>query len=214
VSRLQDRRGFVSRLAAAAGLLVPGAATLAHAGERADTEPWMQGLEGKHRVAVDVATLRDGHPLVQIKAMLDTYRDEYRAEGKAVSLVAAFRGGALPLVLDDATWTGLLLPERMDLRDPRSKALWSRNAFARPGLGAPVPDGATVAALQDRGVRVLACRNTIRGLATRLATPEMSTASVERRLEEGLLPGVTIVPAMVVALARLQERRFAYVYAG
>jgi intracellular sulfur oxidation DsrE/DsrF family protein len=42
----------------------------------------------------------------------------------------------------------------------------------------------------------------------------MNTASVERRLEEGLLPGVMIVPAMVVALARLQERRFSYVYAG
>lgn len=210
----QDRRGFVGRVAAVTGLLVPGAAMLARAGERADTEPWMRGLDGKHRVAVDIATLRDGHPLAQIKAMLDTYRDEYLAEGRAVSLVAAVRGGALPLALDDATWTGLLLAERMDLRDARTKTAWSRNVFARPGLGAPVPDGATVSALQERGVRVLACRNTIRGLAARLATPEMNTASVERRLEEGLLPGVMIVPAMVVALARLQERRFSYVYAG
>jgi intracellular sulfur oxidation DsrE/DsrF family protein len=214
VSGQQDRRGFVGRVAAATGLLLPGAALLAHAGEHADPEPWMRGLDGKHRVAVDVATLRDGHPLAQIRGMLDTYRDEYGAEGRAVSLVAAVRGGALPLVLDDATWTALRLAERMDLRDPRTQAPWRRNVFARPGAGAPVPDGATVSALQERGVRVLACRNTIRGLATRLATPEMNAASVERRLEEGLLPDVVVVPAMVVALARLQERRFSYVYAG
>ena len=73
----------------------------------------------------------------------------------------------------------------------------------------------TVEALQQRGVLFLACRNTIAAASKRLAAAGLGAADeVQRTIEGGLLPGVVLVPAMLIAFTNMHEKGVTYVYAG
>ena len=73
----------------------------------------------------------------------------------------------------------------------------------------------SVNALQARGAKFIFCNNVMRFLTRTLAKEAgVSYEAMRAELVGGLLPGVTVVPAMVVALGLAQERGCAYVYAG
>ena len=69
--------------------------------------------------------------------------------------------------------------------------------------------------LQARGVRFIACMQSIGRLADELsASRREDGGAIRKALVEGLLPGVLTVPAMVVAANRAQESGLTYVYAS
>ena len=73
----------------------------------------------------------------------------------------------------------------------------------------------SVNALQARGGKFIFCNNVLRFLTRTLARETgVSFEAMRAELIAGLLPNVTVVPAMVVALGMAQERGCAYVYAG
>ena len=79
----------------------------------------------------------------------------------------------------------------------------------------PVNHEQTVEALQKRGVIFLVCRNTIAGATRKLVAAGMGTTEqVRESLTTGMLPGVIIVPGMVIAFTEMHQRGVAYVYAG
>ena len=115
-----------------------------------------------------------------------------------------FHGNALAYALDDALWRDLKLAERFSVPGEAARVT---NPFAR-GAG-PAP---SLAGMSARGARLLACRNTMRrwseNYATQLGRP---AAEVLMMLEQGLVPGVEAVPAMIVAAASAQEANVPYV---
>src|SRR5690606_17835302 len=112
-------------------------------------------------------------------------------------------------------WEKFGLGERFDVRDPRTGAPAHRNVFARGEEIGVVPPDASVTALQERGVIFLLCNNSLKRLTTTLSQAGFGEQeAVRAELLEGLLPGVEVVPAMVVALNVAQEKGLSYVYSG
>lgn len=218
------RRGFIARvLAGTAALLAAGSTVrLLDAASVTDTamppgakasRDWMDELTGKHRTVFDTAAHKNGKPLSQAKNYLDAWRDAFKVPEKDINLVIGVHGEGIPYVLTDALWTRYRIGEQYEVMDGSTKSAAMVNAFtvahaAAAGLVAP---DQTVDALQKRGVRFLICMNTIAGATKKLAAAGLGTAEeIRPAIMGGLLPGVIVVPAMVVALTQLQERGVRY----
>lgn len=221
-SRPTHRRGFLARLSAAAvalGLPKPGreATAVSHRGAVVPDDAWLRALTGRHRTALDVETHRNGNALAQAKAFLDAWKTEYQLEPPAVNLVMAVRGTAIPMVLDDRLWARFGLGEQYGILDPVTRQPAVRNPFVATNVQPRglVTKDQTVEALQDRGATFLVCRNTIAGATKKLVAAGLGTAEeVRRSIDGGIIPGVIVVPAMIIAFTQMQEHGVAYVYAG
>lgn len=218
------RRSFFGRLAAASvpvfGLKLFGASPLeAQAPTRAvgPGTPWLDAMKGKHKTTFDVDTHKNGNALVQAKSFRDAWRDAFGVPEQDVNLVMAVRGTGIPIVLRDDVWAKYRIGEQYGITDPSTKAPAVRNVFIAANLqpGGPVNAEQTVEALQHRDILFLICNNTIAGATRKLVAAGMGTTEqVRSTIAGGMLPGVITVPAMVVAFTQMQERGFAYVYAG
>jgi intracellular sulfur oxidation DsrE/DsrF family protein len=209
------RRGFLARLTAA----FPLTALTLHAQQPATPpdERWLTNLTAKHRTVLDVDAHRNGHALTQAKNFLDIYERAYGVTARDINLVLGVHGTGLPIVFADAVWAKYRFGEQYAITDPASKAPSTRNLFVSANVQAdgPVTAEQAVEALQRRGVLFLVCNNTVTNTAKKLAGAGFGTPeSVRADLVAGLLPGVVLVPAMLIALNRMQERGVSYVYSG
>ena len=193
------RRSFVVRLLAA----LPLTATPARAATRTaeSTPEWLAALKKtRHPVFVDSPILHaDGTPLRRALNFLSLHK----AGEAAVAL--GFHGAGLAYAFDDALWRELKLAERFNIPGELAR---TSNPFARASVGgAP-----TLVELASRGVRLLACRNTMRrwseNYTAQLGRP---AAEILAMFEQGLVPSAEIVPAMILAAATAQEERVPYV---
>ena len=215
------RRSFLTRLSAAAvaftGVSLAAPVRASFAAEDAPDDAWLRALTGKHKTVYDVETHRNGTALAQAKNLLDAWKNEYRMQPPEINLVLAVRGTGLPIVLDDALWARFKLGEQYGVLDPVTKAPAIRNPFIAANVQPQglVSGEQSVEALQQRGVTVLCCRNTISGATRKLVAAGLGSASdVRTAIEGAIIPGVITVPAMVVAFTQMQERGVAYVFAG
>jgi intracellular sulfur oxidation DsrE/DsrF family protein len=214
------RRGFVARLVSGAAALATvgagGAPHLSGAETRRVPVPaddWMASLTGKHRTVFDLSSHRGGKPLAQAKNYLDAWRDAFQMPERDVNLVIGVHGDGFPIVAGDALWTRYRLGEQYEVTDGETKGPAVRNVFstAHAAPSGLVSVEQSIEALQRRGVRFIVCNNTIAGATRRLAAAGLGGGDeIRAALVAGLLPGVIVVPAMVVALTQLQERGLSY----
>jgi intracellular sulfur oxidation DsrE/DsrF family protein len=217
------RRSFLTRLAL---LTAPIAGARLPAGRRADhTRPqsgqpddeWLRWLTGKHRTMFDLEKHRNGHGLGQAASMLEVWRRDYRMEPPRVNIVVGARGTGIPILFSDSLWARYRLGEQYEVFRPGTKDAYDVNPFSARNVqpGGLIAAEQTVESLQRRGVLFLACRNTIAATSKRLSAAGFGPAEeVQRTIEGGLLAGVVLVPAMLVAFTQMQERGVSYVYAG
>ena len=215
-SMATQRRSFVVRAAAAIASLATASRVDAQVGGFSSHEPdetWLQGLTGKHRQFFDVNALSGGTGLRRVGNFLDAYRDAYQLGDRDVNAIFGAHGEGLGFTLDDSLWSRFELGARYSVIDPRDGRPAKRNIYAtNDGSPGSLP---SVATLQARGARFLACRQTIGRLARDLAAEKkLAVDDVRATLEGGLLRGVTAVPAMVVAANRAQEAGLTYVFVG
>jgi intracellular sulfur oxidation DsrE/DsrF family protein len=212
------RRSFVSRLTLGmlAGVALPRTLHAApdDVTEASPAEAWLNGLTGKHKQFFDVGNHSAGGPLLRAESFLGAYRQSYGLEESDVNIVFGAHGSALALVLGDALWAHYKLGAHYSIEDPLTKQPAVRNVYSGAG-GAPSAIDASVTSLQKRGVRFLGCMQSIARLARTLSAKSgESEAAVRETLLAGLLPGVTAVPAMIVAANRAQESGLTYAYLG
>jgi len=217
------RRAFLSRLAL---LTAPIAGMRFSARVRRDDAPeqsgaqgeeWLRRLTGKHRTMFDLEKHRNGHALGQALAVLDIWRHDFRIEPPHVNIVLGARGTGIPIVLSDAVWSRYRLGEQYEIAKPGTKEPYVVNPFSAANVlpGGFVTEEQTVEALQRRGALFLACRTTIATASRRLSAAGFGPADeVQRTIEGALLPGVVLVPGMLVAFTQMQEKGVSYVYAG
>ena len=213
-SMATQRRSFVVRAAAAiASLATAGRVDAQGVLSQEPDESWLQGLSGKHRQFFDVNALNGGTGLRRVGNFLDAYRDAYALTDRDLNAIFGAHGEGLGFTLDDSVWSRFELGARYSVVDPRDGRPAKRNIYAtNDGSPGSLP---SVAALHVRGVRFLACRQTIGRLARDLAAEKkLAVDDVRATLEGGLLPGVTPVPAMVIAANRAQEAGLTYVFVG
>ena len=206
-----ERRGFL-RSTSVGVLTMLGVPALARGQRRAaPPEDWLEGLNGRHKQILDVAAHGEGSPLRRTGNLLKAYTESYDLKDSDINVVFCAHGTGLAIVLGEALWAKYDLGAFYSINDPQTNSAATRNIFS--GTGSAF--NPSVATLQKRGVRFIACMQTIARLSRTLAAQESSdAAAVNSELLAGLLPGVTAVPAAIVAVNRAQESGLTYAFIG
>ncbi len=204
------RRHFLGRAASVLAAFGIGIPSVAHAdailiGGAADSEhdAWMKPLKGKHRQMFHATAAGDG-AMLMANNFLDAYAGEFAAKPGEVNAVIGIHGGALSLGFNDAAWAKYSMGKGSSVTDPATKEPALKNIFAAGGrLG--------IAESQKRGIIFLMCHTALRLRARGLAAERGETyEAVYEDLKASRLPGMILVPAMVVAINRAQEAGFTY----
>jgi intracellular sulfur oxidation DsrE/DsrF family protein len=176
---------------------------------------WLDGLTRKHRTFFDTKGWGGGEAFGYPKRYYDAMIDGYGAKPTDIQVVIGLHGTAWPLALNDAAWSAWQLGEIVMVNDPATQARALRNVMRSDEAGAPYAL-TSLAAWQKRGAAVLVCNNTMRRVSRELAAKrEGRTADdVYAELRAAILPGVTLVPAMVAASALAQAKGASYIVSG
>lgn len=220
-----SRREFIERFTAGALAIGAGSASLpleASASESLSSpdESWLQGVAGNHSQIFDMSTPQGGFALVKVANYLDTYKSAYNLAPPKVVAIVSLWGGTTPVAFNDAMWAKHNFSAMTNTVARGTKERVTRNAIAAVAPGAAtmgleatidVPASATIAELQKRGARFILCNNAFNFWVRRLSEGGAGeTAAVRAELEKNMIPGVIIVPAMVVAFNRAQQAGASY----
>jgi intracellular sulfur oxidation DsrE/DsrF family protein len=226
------RRGFVARglAAVAAGW---SAVSLRASGTEQESalDNWIREVPGSHRCLFDFPAHNNGWGLAHINNYLTAHAGPYKTSPSDVGAVGTFYGigsaASIAMGFNDAMWVKYGLSEYLGLKDASGRP-YTRNVFHRPtradghllAEGVPVPnlaplgDAITAAGienLQKRGTTFLMCTNALNAWSVELEARGKGTmAEINKELRANLLPGVTLVPAMVVAIEQAQAAGIRY----
>jgi intracellular sulfur oxidation DsrE/DsrF family protein len=234
-SENSHRRSFLGKMlgAAAAAASLPIAATrvAAQGASLSGPDAWLGEVKGTHRCLFDFPQHKNGVPLLHILNYLNTYAAAYKTVPGQVGAVGTFYGiggqASIALGFSDAMWVKYGLGEYTGLKDTSGKP-YTRNVFHRPtknelhllmqamqtptipGLADALP-GLGIESLQKMGTKFLMCANALGAWCMELeARGKGKAAELEKELRANLLSGVTIVPAMVIAIEKAQEAGVRY----
>ncbi len=224
------RRRFLAGGVAAAAAAVPLARLRA---EQAQPGPadWLKEVRGQHRCFFDFNAHGNGLPLLHMLNYFSGFTGAHGAQPNEVGAVGSFYGigpqSSIPLGFDDAIWAKYGVGELLTLKDANGRG-YTRNVFNSPteadghllsqGMGVPplAPFGGAIVAcsianLQKRGAKFLMCNNALGAWTLELAARgKGDAAAIGTELRAHLLPGVTVVPAMVVAITQAQAAGISY----
>ena len=226
---LPKRREFIGRLAAGAVAVgLTGSVPSALAGEtvaRPDISPsdkWLERVTGKHRQFFDMPNHENGMGLLHVRNYLNTMRDTYGVRHPAVTAVTGLYGMTTMLGFNDAMWQKYGLGNPLKVMDG-SKVPATANVFYKAPAGVanlsvtgapiPIPADSSISALQDRGGVFILCNNAFNVWMGLLGGGDTAkSAALRKEFEANVLPGVFIVPAMVVAVNQAQMHGCTYMY--
>jgi intracellular sulfur oxidation DsrE/DsrF family protein len=214
-------------VAAGAAISIARPATAAES----TSDNWIADVKGANRALFDFPQHKNGMPLLHILNYLNTYATAYKsAPGQAGAVGTFYSAGnqaSIPLAFNDAMWEKHALGEYLGLKDAAGKP-YTRNVFNRPTPGdlhllmkaidsplIPALSGAMPAlgieSLQKMGTTFLLCANALGIWTLELeARGHGKAEALDQELRANLLPGVTIVPAMVIAIQRAQAAGITY----
>jgi len=173
---------------------------------------WLAGLTAPHKQLFDAPTPGGGIMLVHIMNYYDTYNRAFGAKDADVDAVGTFYGGTTFYGLNDAMWAKYRIGEYLEAKDEAT----GRLAVANPWRTAPVILGgaipaASVESLQKRGATFIICNNALTIFSGMLAQSRgLDPKVVYEDMKANILPGVTLVPGMVVAIEQAQRAGLAY----
>lgn len=204
---VSPRRDFLGRLAAIGASLglvpVQRLGALPPAGPlEAVEDPWMKRVGGNHRVVFHSHMPTEGLALRWAQTFLDTQKTVYGIREDDCSVMVGLNGRSVGWFFNDTLW---------------AKYPTIGEVMGTPGTRNPMTNAVSI--LARRKVLLLACGNSLRASGSRFlpaaerADRERTTAFADEA-RANLLPGVEVVPAMVVTLQQAQDRNYRYTYAG
>jgi intracellular sulfur oxidation DsrE/DsrF family protein len=231
-SNLTHRRGFLGRVlgaATAASVSIVGGRTVA--AQESKSDDWINEVKGTHRCLFDFPQHKNGFPLLHILNYLSTYSAAYKLAPGQAGAVGTFYGigsqSSIPFGFNDAMWAKYQLGEYTGLKDAAGKP-YTRNVFNRPtkddlhllmaaiqtptipAFGEAMP-ALGIESLQKMGTKFILCANAFDGWCMELEVRGKGKApEIQKELTANLLPGVTIVPAMVIAIEKAQAAGIKY----
>ncbi len=225
------RRSFLGRMIGAAAAGLPLMGTRAVEAQVSAADDWMKEVKGTHRCLFDFPQHKNGMPLLHVLNYLNTYKESYKTGPGQVSAVGTFYSignqASLSMGFNDAVWAKYKLGEYTGLKDAAGKP-YTRNVFNRPTKSdvhlvmqavqtptipafAEAMPGLGIENLQKMGTKFLLCANALDGWCLELeARGKGQAAEIQKDLRANLLPGVTIVPAMVIAIEQGQGAGIRY----
>ena len=225
-----DRRRFLGQLLGAAAVANLSMVGLG-AAQESSADAWIKEVKGSHRCLFDFPQHKGGVPQLHILNYLNTYATAYKTGAGEVGAVGTFYGvgtqASIPLAFNDAIWTTYELGVYTGLKDADGK-YYTRNVFNRPtprdlhllmqAYGTPMIPALADAIpalgienLQKMGAKFVLCANALGIWCLELeARGKGKAQDIEKELRANVLPGVTIVPAMVIAIDKAQEAGIKY----
>src|SRR5215218_3205802 len=173
---------------------------------------WLDGLKSKHRQFFDAPTAGGGIPLVHVMNYYDTYNKAFNVKDADIDAVLTFYGATTFYGLNDAAWSKYKLGEFLETADPTT----GKPAVANPWRAAPVILGmtlpmASIETLQRRGATMIVCNNALTIFSGMLAAKRgLDPSTVYEDLKANILPGVELVPGMVVAVEQAANAGLSY----
>jgi len=233
-SDTKARRAFLTRTAAGAAATVAASMVPARASSGAEQSggaDWIKQVPGVHRCLFDFNRHANGMTLLHVLNYLNTYATVQKAAAGQVGAVGTFYGigpgSSIALGFNDGMWAKYALGEYHGLKDAAGKP-YTRNVFHQPTkndvhllmqvissptipMFADLMPAIGIASLQKMGTKFLMCNNALGAWTAELeARGKGKTADIDRDLRANLLPGVTIVPAMVIAIEEAQAAGIRY----
>ncbi|WPP50745.1 Tat (twin-arginine translocation) pathway signal sequence containing protein [Catalinimonas niigatensis] len=218
---LHSRRKFMGTLAATAsmsGLTVPLLANTDPKTESkhvSEADAWFKKVKGSHRVVYDAPEPHMGFPFIWSWAFYLTNNQTGTADDDMTAVVV-LRHNAIPFAMEDKLWQKYKFGDTFHVNDNTTGASALRNPFYVPKEGDyPMPGIDGIKTLQDRGVMICVCDLAMTVYSSGTAqSMNLKPEEVKKEWEEGVLPGIQIVPSGVWALGRAQEHGCGYIYAG
>ncbi|MFL5638897.1 MAG: hypothetical protein ACJ78M_05965 [Gemmatimonadaceae bacterium] len=230
-SSLPKRREFLGTLAVGAVALglsgaVPqalaAAAPAPHAGD--DLKPsdkWLTAIKGKNRQIFDMPNHENGMGLLHVRNYLNAMRDTYSVTHPDVTAIVTLYGMTTMLGFNDAMWKKYGMATPLKVMDA-SNAPATSNVFSAAPTGAAtlslsgaplkIPADSSISALQSRGAVFILCNNAFNLWMQLLGGGGAKSAEMRTEFEANMLPGVYLVPAMVVAVNQAQMHGATYMY--
>ena len=234
---MSDRRGFLGRVfgaaatASLAGAHASSAQTRPASAAAPGPDAWLNEVKGTHRCLFDFPQHKNGAPLLHILNYLNTYHEAFKAAPGTVGAVGTFYSigtqSSIPLAFNDAMWAKYALGEYTGMKDAAGKP-YTRNVLYRPtpadsvvliqgfqtpnipALAEAVP-AIGIENLQKMGTKFLLCANAFGAWCLELEARGKGKADlVQQELTANILPGVTTVPAMVIAIEKAQAAGIRY----
>ena len=205
---------FAATILAGALLLQSAAplnATTTEAGVTAVNDAWLTKLTAKHRQLFDAPAPAGGIPLVHVMNYYDTWNKAYNVSDKEIAGVLTFYGSTTFHGLSDAMWSKYQLGAFLGEKDANGAAYTSNPWRAAPViLGMTLPQ-ASIEALQKRGASFIICNNALTIFSGMVAKARgLDPAAVYADMKANILPNVTLVPGMVVAIEQAQRAGLTY----
>ena len=222
------RRGFIARIAGAVAALTAAPALVPEevAAQPANDAGWIAEVRGKSRCFFDCPQHANGMGLLHILNYLGAY--PAGQAGVVSSFYSVGPASSIAMGFNDAMWAKYGLGEVLGLKDGSGKP-YTRNVFAtmsrddahllahRAGippsialLGQAAP-ALSIPSLQKMGTKFLVCNNALGLWTLELEARGKGKAdAIGADLRANLLPGVTIVPAMVRAIEQAHAAGFSY----
>jgi hypothetical protein len=209
-----DRRSFLTALTGAAGLASLAGAQAPASRPTAGTSEWdmtwLDKFRGKHKQVFDLGSfdLSKDSPLRQPITYLSAQRMVNHLEPPDdINVFVGISHMSFPMNASDALWEKYKLGEHWKILDPQTKQPAVRNIF----LGQATGQGATVRALQTRGVVFWQCNFALGAISQELSSIVGKPATeIQPDLVAGLNPGVKLIVAHTFMIGVMQERGFAY----
>ena len=173
----------------------------ASAAAQEPSDRWLKGINARHKQLFDAPAPAGGVPLVHIMNYYDTYNKAYNVKDADIDAVLTFYGSTTLYGINDAAWAKYRIGEFLDTRDATGQF-----ATANPWRSSPTIMGMTLApasieALQKRGATMILCNNALSIFANMIAAKRgLEANAVYTDLKANILPGVELVPAMVIAI--------------
>ena len=225
------RRGFLGRILGTAAALTAASGEQPARAQQGGPDDWIQTVKGTHRCLFDFPQHKNGMPLLHILNYLNTYSAAYKTTPGQVGAVGTFYGiggqSSIPLAFNDAMWAKYGLGAYTGLKDASGKP-HTRNVLYKPTANdanllmeavqsppipalAPAVPALGIESLQKMGTTFLLCANAFGGWCAELeARGKGKVADIEAELKANMLPGVIMVPAMVIAIEAAQRAGITY----
>ena len=221
-----DRRSFLARVAGAAATASVSLAAARRVGAAdAAGDAWLKEVKGSNRCLFDFPQHKNGFPLLHILNYLNTYATAFKTTAGQVGAVGTFYAvgsqASIPLAFNDAIWAKYQLGAYTGLKDASGNP-YTRNVFNQPtpqdlhllmkavdtpmipALAGAMP-AIGIESLQKMGTKFILCANALGIWCLELeARGKGKAQDIEQELRANVLPGVTIVPAMVIAIEKAQ----------
>ena len=174
-------------------------------------EDWLGRLNGTHRQLFDAPAPAGGVPLVHVLNYYDTYNKAFNTPDKDVNGVLTFYGATTFYGLNDATWAKYRLGTFLDTKDSKGAFVTSNPWRTAPEvLGMTLPQ-ASIESLQKRGATFILCNNALTIFSALVAQKGgLDPKAVYEDMKANILPGVILVPGMVVAIEQAQKAGLTY----